>query len=526
MPSPDDVDVVGDLEAVGIEIPGVGRAGADSEAVRHGDAGVPGLRAVDRGAEVGRREVQREWPVVECLVERGVEGIDNRRGQEPVVPDDDGVRLVVLSRPAQRQHVLPVVGAGIVIHRVQVTSEDRLASRNREIQLGECLMLGVVVRNPVLKAAAGIGRDRHVLEELHRDRAEPCRIDPVVRETRARRQDDLPAAAGRRRNRGEIAAQHGLGRHEADGFRRVASLDLALVTAEEEQPVFQQRSAERAAELVALQRVALGREEVPGVEPVVPHELEHVAVEAIRSRLRDDVDGGGGVVPVARRQRAGLDLELLDRVGERRGEVQVVEGIVVRAAVHDVRHAVGLAAGDGNRDRRVVLVGVEIPGRRRRRETGEENQLRGLAAVERNLVDPLVVDDLSHTRGARFDHGRIGEHRDLFAKVADAQRDLDRRVGVDLQDDAVLHVGVEPRERDLELIRPDRQVRKDVATVRPGDDRSGHAGVRFGDGDGCPRQHAAAGVAHGARQLRAGHRLRPAGPAGKKPHENRAEYRA
>ena len=127
MPAAHDVDVVGDLEAVGIEVAGVGAAGADVEAVRHADAHVAGLRAVDRGAEVGRREVQRQRPVVDRLVEGDVEGVDHRRGQDPVVADDERVHLVVLSGPAQRQHVLAVVGAGIVVDRVQVAAEQALA---------------------------------------------------------------------------------------------------------------------------------------------------------------------------------------------------------------------------------------------------------------------------------------------------------------------------------------------------------------------------------------------------------------
>ena len=59
--------------------------------------------------------------------------------------------------------------------------------------------------------------------------------------------------------------------------------------------------------------------------------------------------------------------------------------------------------------------------------------------------------------------------RHLLADVADRQRDVDRRIGVDLQDDALLHVGVEALEGNFRPVRPDRKVRKDVGAVGAGE---------------------------------------------------------
>ena len=56
---------------------------------------------------------------------------------------------------------------------------------------------------------------------------------------------------------------------------------------------------------------------------------------------------------------------------------------------------------------------------------------------------------------------------DLLADRSDRQRDVDLRVRADLQDDAVLHVGVEALQRDLQLIRTDRQVGKMKAPSPP-----------------------------------------------------------
>ena len=46
-----------------------------------------------------------------------------------------------------------------------------------------------------------------------------------------------------------------------------------------------------------------------------------------------------------------------------------------------------------------------------------------------------------------------------------ASVDVDLRVRADLQHDAVLHVGVESLQHDLQLIRTDRQIRQHVAAV-------------------------------------------------------------
>ena len=287
-----------------------------------------------------------------------------------------------------------------------------------------------------------------MLEHVQRHRAELRRIDAVVDE--AAGQGSLCAAvAGRRGERGEVASQHRRGRRVADDRRRVALFDAALVAAEQEQLVLHDRRAQRAAKLIAVQIVLLRREVVALVEAVVAVELERVAVDLVRSGLGHQVDRRGGMVAVPRRQRAGLDLELLQRVGKRRRQVQVVERIVVRPAVHDVGDAVGLAAGHRDRHGREVLVGVEVAGRRGRRQSRQEDQLGRLAAVQRQLHDALIVDHLSDAGVLGFDQRGVRRHRDLLADRADGERHVDLGIRADLQHDAVPHVGVEALEHDL-----------------------------------------------------------------------------
>ena len=139
----------------------------------------------------------------------------------------------------------------------------------------------------------------------------------------------------------------------------------------------------------------------------MPHEIERGAVELIGAGFRNDVDGCGGMVTVARRQRTRFDLEFLECIGKRRRKVEVVERIVMRPAIHDVGDAVGGAAG--NRDRRggIVLVRLKVGRRRRRRQAREQDQLGRLSAVQRELGDALVVDDLSDAGASRLDERRL-----------------------------------------------------------------------------------------------------------------------
>src|SRR5213075_1714073 len=70
------------------------------------------------------------------------------------------------------------------------------------------------------------------------------------------------------------------------------SLTQTLVGGEEKHPVAKDRSATGAAELVAIERVRIGRiefEEVARIERVVAEELVTLAVEIVGARSRDEI---------------------------------------------------------------------------------------------------------------------------------------------------------------------------------------------------------------------------------------------
>ena len=95
----------------------------------------------------------------------------------------------------------------------------------------------------------------------------------------------------------------------------------ALVRAEEEELVFDDRPADSAAELVALQRVLFGREEVARVQGAVAQELERAAVQFVRARLGHHVDDAATRVSVLRAEVARLQAEFLEESGFGKGRL-------------------------------------------------------------------------------------------------------------------------------------------------------------------------------------------------------------
>jgi hypothetical protein len=216
------------------------------------------------------------------------------------------------------------------------------------------------------------------------------------------------------------------------------------------------------------------------------------------------------VVAVLRRQRARLNLELLHRVRKRQRQGQVVVGIVVRAPVEHVGHAVRQASRDDNcRAGITPNAGVERARTRgiaaafaASREAGLEDQLGELSTVQRQLEHLLVRDDLTDARVACLDERRAPLHRDGFLQLAELERHRERRVGADLHHDAGLHIRAEALKRGLKLVRTDRQILEHVRAGVIGHDRTNQARVGLGHGHGHTWKRSAALVLDGAVQLR------------------------
>src|ERR1700674_4596724 len=102
--------------------------------------------------------------------------------------------------------------------------------------------------------------------------------------------------------------------------RQSILLTRTLIASEDKQLVFDDRAAQRAAELILVQnllgggagRVVAIVEEIIRVEDGVAQELKRGPVKLVRAGLRNDVDVGAGVPAVACIVSRGLNLELLD----------------------------------------------------------------------------------------------------------------------------------------------------------------------------------------------------------------------
>src|SRR5256885_15328667 len=141
------------------------------------------------------------------------------------------------------------------------------------------------------------------------------------------------------------------------------------------------------------------------VQRTVTDEFEEVSMKFVGARLRYRIYRSRRVLSVLSGQCAGLDLELLQRVGERQGKIQIVERIVVGAAIKKIEQPVGQAAAHGDRVRGIV---PSRGGLRQAadRSTREQNQLGDLPSVERHFQDPHIIDNLSDAWPSRFNQRR------------------------------------------------------------------------------------------------------------------------
>jgi hypothetical protein len=156
------------------------------------------------------------------------------------------------------------------------------------------------------------------------------------------------------------------------------------------------------------------------------------------ARLRDGVDGGPGVHAGRRRQAATRHAELLERIRERERQVAEVVGTVVRGAIELVLDAVAEAPRHRDADAAGRAERGHAPGVHGRPR--EHDQVRDVPALQRQLDDLLLLDDLVDPRAADVDERRLRRDGDRLLDVAERELRVDDRVGVDLEHDARLDV--------------------------------------------------------------------------------------
>src|SRR6185437_266520 len=188
---------------------------------------------------------------------------------------------------------------------------------------------------------------------------------------------------------------------------------------------------------------------VPGVQRVIPKELEHISVPGIAPGTRGNADNRAGRKTVLGIEIVRDHLKFLGRVRirERHGEVRIVVH-VVSAVEHVIRATLTAAIYGGSafaRERRVVLSGkgdsLQPVGRSRR----EKYQSRGVAAVQRQIDDGFLVDGLPQLAVDRVERFRRRRHLNRLVDLANFQGKIHGRQLADGQRDVRVNFRGESR---------------------------------------------------------------------------------
>ena len=143
-----------------------------------------------------------------------------------------------------------------------------------------------------------------------------------------------------------------------------------------------------------------------------------------------------------RRQARRLHAEFLQSIGKGKGQVYVRERVIIVRAIHQVVGVGGLRARDRvSNGAGVVFRPHKVAGRRDLRSGCEQNKLRGLAAVQRQVHGPLPVDYLGDGLIFCLHHRGGGCDLDGLRHSADLQLDVETQVVAHLDDNAGLLIG-------------------------------------------------------------------------------------
>ena len=286
-------------------------------------------------------------------------------------------------------------------------------------------------------SSAGIGRVRQFHCKGYCRFAEQRGIDAVVDKRRSQRY--LSARIACRRGEGrEITGQHGRCGNERNEVRWILANFRTLITTEEKDSVSLNRPAQRSAELVAFDAVAHGRESISGIEYSIADKLKQIAMKLVRARFRHQAHRASGLHTTLRRRRAGLDLELLQRIRKGHGYVAVVVHVVVIGPVQRVIQSLVQSAGDRKTGPGESVPGIGADEGRRRRGSGKTDQLHYVPSVQGQIKDARVLNNLADTNGSCFYQGCIRLHLHLLAHLTDFQYWIDHRAAAYLQHDSSL----------------------------------------------------------------------------------------
>ena len=236
-----------------------------------------------------------------------------------------------------------VIGMRRLVSRDDVALEHGVPCALLVIDFLDDLILVRSLRDGVDDLAAVVLSRRQPRCDVHGRLAVERRINAVVRERRC--QIELPARIALRRSKCRpVAGHHCFCRDKREGVSAAAARYCALVAAEEEQLVTDNRPTKRPPVLIPLQRAVhslacfrIHRRKIRcSVEQIVAHELERIAVELVRSGLRHRTNLGTRGQTLRGRQATGLHLKLLERVRKWKGQTQIVIPIGMQRAIQRI----------------------------------------------------------------------------------------------------------------------------------------------------------------------------------------------
>ena len=314
-----------------------------------------------------------------------------------------------------------------------------------------------------------------------------------------------------RGERGEVSRQKRLARH-APEERLSLVRSQPLVGAKHKNPVVDDRTSAGAAKRIAL-ILGLGRRKVIlRVETVAAVELVGRTVQLVRAGLGHD---GHDCLSLAvlGGERVSKQADFLHRI-DRWVQRQVVE--TQRPHVHAVDRVVGGAVapaldGDELVPAAELCIAREVSRRHTGRERGERQHG---AAVQRQVHDLLLVDDLSNGCVLRLQQRRIAGDGHGFAHGRDAERDRRPRRLTLTQHEIRQLSGPETLQLDLDVIGGRRERRNGESSFAVSDGDALGVGAHVRDRDCSARDGRLRRVRHlpsqtgGRRLLSRGHSRR------------------
>src|SRR5258705_353879 len=252
---------------------------------------------------------------------------------------------------------------------------------------------------------------------------------------------------------GEIALPFERSRHPSRTDQSLYPAQ-ALIRKEEESSVLavvemrdDNRSAPGAAELVEavgrLTQSAQVHEEILGAEFVVAEKFEQAAVQLVRSGLADQINHASSRVGKFCAEVVGLHLVFVHHIHRWKDGRTIERGLRVRSAIESEHVLIGPGAVDG--DELIVVHPISHLAEAQRGANAwyQGCEAKTVAAVQGEIYDTFVLDDMTERGTFRFERWRLPCNGHRFGRQSEFERDIHGKSQRDVQLDVVMHEALE-----------------------------------------------------------------------------------